>query len=107
LGWFCRFFFSNRRVIYHQYKEFFGVEEQSEREGDEGVEDTPQIPPQEATARFYLTLLYTLAKKDITKIEEVEKLPLYLCLNISAMIKEQRDREEEEYRKMKSQMKNN
>ena len=65
------------------------------------MEDTPEISPKEATARFYFTLLYRLAIEDVTKIAEVEKTNLYLCLNVASMMKDQIEREKEELEKMK------
>jgi len=69
------------------------------------MEETSEIPAKEVTARYYFTLLFDLANKDVTRIEEVENLPLYLCLNTAAMKKEIREQEKAEYDKIKNQMK--
>jgi hypothetical protein len=59
----------------------------------------------EATARFYFALLYKLTGNDITKFEEVEQQPLYLCLNVLSLEKDRNEKEKEEYEKIKKQMK--
>ena len=101
----CRFFFSSRKLIHLQYKGFFGIEEEDERFDNEGVEDTPEMATKEATARFYFALLYKLTGNDITKFEEVEQQPLYLCLNVLSLEKDRNEKEKEEYEKIKKQMK--
>jgi len=60
------------------------------------------MAPKEATARFYFQLTYMLAKEDITKMREVEKENLYLCLSVAALIKDQNEKQKEELRKIKN-----
>jgi len=43
-----------------------------------------------------------LAKEDITKMREVEKENLYLCLSVAALIKDQNEKQKEELRKIKN-----
>ena len=93
-------FFFNRRNIHKKYAGFFGVTEQDEREDSDSVEETPKIPPKEATARFYFNLTYQLAKEDITRFEEVENMNLYICLNVASIMKDKYERELEQHRKM-------
>lgn len=69
------------------------------------MEETPEMAPKETTARFYFALIYQLAGKDVTKFEEVEQQPLYLCLNILSLEKDRAEKEREEYEKIKKQMK--
>jgi hypothetical protein len=63
-------------------------------------EDTPQIPPSEATARFYFQLTYLLGNENLTQYERVNDLNMYLCLNTASLIKERRLKEQEEIRKI-------
>ena len=98
-----RFFFGRRKLIHHQYKGFFGTEEQDEQVQDEGDEDTPQMGPKEATARFYFELTFQLAKEDITKMRDVEKQGLYLSLSVASILKDRIVKQQEELRKIKSQ----
>ena len=74
--------------------------EQDEPEDNEGMEDTPKISAKEATARFYFTLTYQLAKEDITKFEEVENMNLFICLNVASMLKDRYEKERDEQRKL-------
>jgi lipoprotein NlpI len=99
------FFFSNINFIHQQYKEFFGIDEQTQQIDDDGVEDSTEIPKKEATIRFYFALTYQLAKEDILKIEQMDSVPTYLCLNVAALMKERHDKEQEEIKKIERQMK--
>ena len=96
----CNFFFSNRRVIHHRFKGFFEFEEQDEQVETDSVEETPQIPPKEAAARFYFGLTLQLAGEDITKIKQIENMPVYLVLNTASQIKDRRIAERNEIKKM-------
>jgi len=95
------FFFASRKHIHNLYKEFFGYDEQATKDDDEGVQDTPEVSSKDAAARYYFTLLYRLAKEDITKIGDVENQPLYLCLNVASIMKEEAEKQKEEFEKMK------
>jgi hypothetical protein len=59
----------------------------------------------ENTVRFYFTLTYQLAGEDITKVEQMDDIPMYLCLNVASLMKERHDKEMEEIKKMKREMK--
>ena len=96
----CAVFFFNRINLHKKYGGFFEYTEQDEREDDKDMEETPKISAKEATARFYFNLTYQLAKEDITKFEEVENMNLYLCLNVSSIMKERYLKEREQQRKM-------
>jgi len=61
------------------------------------------MAPKEATARFYFQLTYLLAKEDVTKMRDVEKENLYLCLSIASLIKDQNEKHKEEMRKIKNE----
>jgi hypothetical protein len=99
------FFFSNRKYIHNLYKEFFGYEASPTEGDDRGVEEVAEVSEKDSTARFYFTLLYRLAKEDITKIDEVEASPLYLCLNVASIMKEEAEKQREEYDKMTKKIK--
>jgi hypothetical protein len=57
----------------------------------------------ESTARFYFNLTYILAKEDITKMRDVEKQNLYLCLSIASLIKDENQKARDEMRKIKNE----
>ena len=61
------------------------------------------MAPKEATARFYFQLTYLLAKEDVTKMRDVKKENLYLCLSIASLIKDQNEKHKEEMRKIKNE----
>lgn len=73
-----------------------------EQDEDTGVEDTPKIPAKEAAARFYFGLTLTLANEDITKIQQIENMPVYLVLNTASQIKDKRIQEQNEIKKMQN-----
>ena len=104
MDWCCTVFFFNRKGIHRKYAGFFGEDQQDEQMDGKGLEDTPQIPPKEAAARFYFNLTYRLAKEDITKMEEVEEMNLYMCLNVASLLKDEYDKQMEEQRKFESQL---
>ena len=102
------FFFNSRRNIHRQYQEFFGTNPDELPESDDGDTEAPEMDTKTTTARFYFTLIYQLAKEDITKYSEITNMNLYLCLNTASLMKEKYEREKEEIEKMKkgSQIKN-
>lgn len=51
-------------------------------------------------ARFYFNLTFELASRDITKIETVNQLKMYLCLATASLLKDEVIRQQEEMRKM-------
>jgi hypothetical protein len=97
------FFFANRRAIHYRFKNFFEYDEQDEQTEDTGVEDTPQIPPKEAAARFYFGLTLSIANEDITKLQQIENMSVYLVLNSASVLKDRRIKEQEEIKKLKNQ----
>ena len=100
-----KFFFAHKQRIYHQYKEFYGYEDPDREVSETMEEDTPQIPPSEATARFYFQLTYLLGNENLTQYERVNDLNMYLCLNTASLIKERRLKEQEEIRKIQQKNK--
>ena len=103
--WCKHFFFHNRKFIYERYREFFDYEEQNQRNDSEGMEDTPKVDKKQSVIRFYFALTFQLAGEDITKMEQIDTQPLYLCLNISSLLKERYLKEKEELKKLEKQYK--
>lgn len=103
--WGKQFFFSNRNNIYQQYKEFFGVDEQNQPDDNEGVGDTTKMGKKEAAFRYYFSITLNLAGEDITKINQIDELPVLLCLNTASIMKERADKQREEIKKMEKQFK--
>ena len=103
--WLCQFFFANRKAIHFRYKELFGIDEQVEQPDNEGVEDTTKMGKKETAVRFYFNLTHQLAGEDITKFQQIDNQPLYLCLNICSMLKERYLKQKEELRKLEKQYK--
>lgn len=97
------FFFSSRKNIHNQYREFFNINDDDIPQSDEGDTETPVASPKDITARFYFALIYQLAKEDITKFGEIETMNLYICLNTAALIKERIEKEKAEIEKMRKQ----
>jgi len=44
-----------------------------------------------------------LAKEDVTKMVDVEKQSLYLCLSVSSLMKDNIEKQKEEMRKIKNE----
>jgi hypothetical protein len=103
LVWGKQFFFSNRNNLYQQYKEFFGVDEQDEQDDNEGVGDITKMGKKEAAFRYYFSITLNLAGEDITKINQIDELPVLLCLNTASIMKERADKQREEMKKMEKQ----
>lgn len=103
--WCERFFFHNRQSVYERYREFFDYEEQIKPDDSEGVEDTTKMGKKETAVRFYFNLTHQLAGEDITKFQQIDNQPLYLCLNICSMLKERYLKQKEELRKLEKQYK--
>ena len=59
--------------------------------------------PREATARFYFQLTYMLAKEDVTKMRDVEKQNLYLCMSVAAIMKDNMEKQKMEIQKIKNE----
>ena len=99
------FFFHNRKSIYEQYREFFDYEEQGQPDDSEGVDDTPKLDKRQSAIRYYFALTFQLAGEDITKMEQIDTQSLYLCLNVSSMLKERYLKQKEELKKLEKQTK--
>lgn len=100
--WMCTGFFLHKQRIHHQYKEYFGIEDENVQVDEEGDKDTPKVAPKEATARFYFNASIELCGNDITKMRLIDKLPVYLCLNALSRNKDIREAERREIEKMKN-----
>jgi hypothetical protein len=103
LVWSSTTFFFHQQNIHRQYKEYYGVSDENVPTDGEGEKDTPKMAPKEATARFYFAATIELTNNDITKIKEIDKLPIYLCLNMLARNKDIREAERREIEKIKKQ----
>lgn len=100
--WVFTAFFLHKQQIHKQYKEYFGIPDESPQTDEEGSGDIPQISPKEATARFYFTASLELCQNDITKMAHIDKLGVYLCLNTLARNKDIREAERRELEKLKN-----
>jgi len=99
--WSLKFFFAHIKRIHSSYRHFFESEDEDREPPETDTEDTTQMAPSEATARFYFQLTYQLASEDITKIEQLNELNLYLCLTTAALIKDRIIQQQNELKKMK------
>jgi len=81
------------------------VDEQHQPEDNEGVGDTTKMGKKEAAFRYYFSITLNLAGEDITKINQIDELPLLLCLNTASMMKERVQKQNEEMKKMEKQFK--
>jgi hypothetical protein len=59
----------------------------------------------EAAFRYYFTITLNLSGDDITKINQIDELPLLLCLNTASIMKERMEKQREELKKMEKQLK--
>lgn len=69
------------------------------------MDDSPKMDKVQATIRFYFTLTYQLCGEDITKMEQMDDVNTYLCLNVASLLKERHLKEQEEIRKMNKKFK--
>jgi len=99
------FFFASKLSLYQQFAEFFEYNEQTKQPDSEGMDDSPKMDKANATIRYYFNLTYNLAKEDITKMEQIDEINVYLCLSTLSLMKERYEKEMEEYRKMEKQIK--
>ena len=81
------------------------MDEQNEPEDKDGVGDTPKMGKKEAAFRYYFTITLNLSGDDITKINQIDELPLLLCLNTASIMKERMEKQREELKKMEKQLK--
>ena len=79
------------------------MDEQNEQQDTDGVGDTPKMGKKEAAFRYYFSITLNLAGEDITKINQIDELPLLLCLNTASLMKERADKQREEMKKMEKQ----
>ena len=77
------------------------MDEQDERDDNEAVDETTDLGPAQNTARFYFALTFNLAKEDLTKIKQIEEMPVYLVLNTASHIKDKNIAEINELKKLK------
>jgi hypothetical protein len=59
----------------------------------------------EAAFRYYFSITLNLAGEDITKINQIDELPLLLCLNTASIMKERMEKQKEEMKKLEKQIK--
>ena len=76
------------------------MDEQDEPTDNEGVDDDAPISPKQTAARFYFNLSYIIAKEDITKLEHIQQMPVYLILNIASLIKDKNIQEQNALKKL-------
>lgn len=81
------------------------MDEQHQPEDSEGVGDTTKMGKKEAAFRYYFSITLNLAGEDITKINQIDELPLLLCLNTASLMKERVQKQNEEMKKMEKQFK--
>lgn len=81
------------------------MDEQNQSDDNEGVGDTTKMGKKEAAFRYYFSITLNLAGEDITKINQIDELPLLLCLNTASMMKERVQKQNEEMKKMEKQFK--
>ena len=62
-----------------------------------------EMAPREAAARFYFQLTLSLSQEDLTKMSQINSLPVYLVLNTASIIKDERTREQNEIKKLNEQ----
>jgi len=58
------------------------------------------MAPKEAAARFYFQLTLGLSQQDLTKMSQINSLPVYLVLNTASIIKDERIREQNEMKQL-------
>lgn len=79
------------------------MDEQHQQEDSDGVGDTTKMGKKEAAFRYYFSITLNLAGDDITKINQIDELPLLLCLNTASIMKERMVKQREEMKKMEKQ----
>ena len=100
---FAGFFFSNRQNIHLRYQQFFEIDQQDESTDSKDTQETPEIPKRESVSRFYFSLTFNLANDDLTKIQQIEEMNVYLVLNAASFLKDRRIKEENELKKLRNQ----
>ena len=101
----CQLFFSHIKRIHFSYKHLFESETEDRETDATDSEDTSNVASSQTAARYYFELTYELANRDITKIEPIENMNLYLCLNTAALMKDRITQEQNEIKKMKQEVK--
>lgn len=69
------------------------------------MDETPKMDKTQTTARFYFILTFQLANEDLTKMEQIDGVNLYLCLSTASLLKERNEKELERIRKMEKELK--
>ena len=95
------FFFANIKRIHNAYRHFFESEDEDREVPETPEEDTTEMAPSETTARFYFELTYQLSTEDITKIEQLNDMNMYLCLSTASLIKDRVIKQQNEIKQMK------
>ena len=95
------FFFANIKRIHNAYRHFFESEDEDREVPETTEEDTTEMAPSETTARFYFELTYQLSTEDITKIEQLNDMNMYLCLSTASLIKDRVIKQQNEIKQMK------
>lgn len=105
--WCINFFFAYVNNIHKKYGKFYESDDDATKDGEEGDEDTTKMGATEAAARFYFELTFQLAQGDITKIDSLNNLNMYLCLNAASLLKDRVIQEQNELKKLerKTQLK--
>lgn len=103
--WSNDFFFANLKSVHDRYRNFFESEDEDREIPEASEEDTPVMAPSESAARFYFETSFRLVNDDITKIDKLNSMNMYLCLNAASLLKDRIIREQEEIKKMEKQLK--
>lgn len=70
---------------------------------DDTLEETEElVNPLEITGRYYWNCLMTLTDRDLTKVENVLKLPLPICFNFLAEAKDIYEKQKRELEQIKN-----
>ena len=103
--WCDDFFFANIKKVHQQYRNFFETEDEDREISIPDDDETPQMAPSESAIRFYFELTYQLAKEDITKIDQLNELNMYLCLHTASLLKDRAIKQQNELKKLEAKNK--
>ena len=78
------------------------MDDQDKPIDDETLDETPDMSKEQITARFYFALTLSLCKEDLTKIQQIEEMPVYLILNTASHIKDRQIQEMNELKKLQN-----
>lgn len=99
--WSFDFFFASAKRVHNAYRHFFESEDEDRELPETTEEDTTEMAPSETAARFYFELTYQLASEDITKIDQLNEMNMYLCLSTASLIKDRIIKQQNELKKQK------